>query len=271
MYIYDSFTDIPGKGNRTALVKSRGLSDDRMQEIARDLGFAETLFYEGLDLRFFSPEEEIDFCGHASLAFIWHRGLEKKREAEVLTTPVGEIPVFYSYKEGQLDRVWMLQAQLQTRQIAFDREALLASLGLSASDIDKTYPLMAAYTGNWDLFVPIISESIIDKLSPDMEALASINRVMGVLSTHLYTGQTRGEYDFYTRDFAPACGIPEDPVTGSANGALFGLLIKEGILSDNYQASFAQGHALGIQGRVYAKLDRASGRILVGGRAVRIE
>lgn len=52
---------------------------------------------------------------------------------------------------------------------------------------------------------------------------------MGVLSTHIYTMEEGEDYHIYTRDFAPACGIPEDPVTGSANGALYGLLLEEGL------------------------------------------
>lgn len=271
MVIYDAFSDKANKGNRTALVKAAGLSSEDMQKIAKKLAYAETLFYDGLTLRYFSPEEEIDFCGHATLAFIWHRGQEEKREREVLHTPVGEIPVFYSYDEDKLDKVWMLQAPLQVKEILFDEEQLLKALGIGPLDLDLNYPLKASYTGNWDIFVPIKNEETIDALSPDMEALGALNRSMGVLSTHLYTLNKGKDYDIYTRDFAPACGIPEDPVTGSANGALFGLLQKEGILEKEEEIIFAQGHALGYEGRVYARQDPSSGRILVGGKAVMIQ
>lgn len=271
MYIYDAFTDRVGKGNRTALIEAGGLSDERMQEIARELGYAESLFYQGLKLRYFSPQEEIDFCGHASLAFIWHRGLEKKRQGEVLLTPVGEIPVFYTYKGDKLHRVWMLQSPHKTRELPFDEKKLLEALGISSSDLDRNYPLKLAYTGNWDLFVPLKGAQLIDSLSPDMAGLKELNLSMGVLSTHIYTMEEGEDYHIYTRDFAPACGIPEDPVTGSANGALYGLLLEEGLIDGSSEFIFGQGHALGLEGRVYAKLDKKSGRILVGGKAVRVE
>lgn len=268
MVIYDAFSDKVDKGNRTALVSAKGLSTKQMQEIAKKLGFAETLFYEGLSLRYFSPEEEIDFCGHATLAFIWDRGQKEKRDREVLHTAVGDIPVFYSYKEDQLEKVWMLQSPHRVKNISFDKNELCKALGIDLNDIDLNYPLKASYTGNWDIFVPIKNEAIIDKMDPDMQALGALNRSMGVLSTHLYTMNKGNDYDIYTRDFAPACGIPEDPVTGSANGALFGLLRKEGFLTKQEEVVFAQGHALGYRGRVYAKEDGDSGRILVGGKAV---
>lgn len=271
MVIYDAFSDKVDKGNRTALVKAAGLSTEDMQGIARKLRFAETLFYQGLTLRYFSPEEEIDFCGHATLAFAWNRGQEEKREMDILETPVGEIPIFYSYERDKLEKVWMLQAPLQVKEIIFDHQELCDALGIDVKDIDTKYPLKASYTGNWDIFVPLKSEKIIDGISPDMVALGNLNRAMGVLSTHLYTCQKGEDYDIYTRDFAPACGIPEDPVTGSANGALFGLLQKEGILEKEAEIVFAQGHALGYEGRVHAKEDPDSGRILVGGKAVIVE
>lgn len=271
MVIYDAFSDKVNKGNRTALIKAAGLSREDMQKIAKKLGFAESLFYQDLTLRYFSPEEEIDFCGHATLAFLWQRGLEEKREMEILHTPVGEIPVFYSYDQEKLEKVWMLQAPLQVKEIIFDHDQLFQALGIDPRDVDHDYPLKASYTGNWDIFVPIKSEEIIDRISPDMEALGSLNRSMGVLSTHLYTINKGEDYDIYTRDFAPACGIPEDPVTGSANGALFGLLQREGLLNKEEEIIFAQGHALGYEGRVFAKQDPSSGRILVGGKAVMVK
>ncbi|NLY36659.1 MAG: PhzF family phenazine biosynthesis protein [Tissierellia bacterium] len=271
MVIYDAFSDKVNKGNRTALVKATGLSTEDMQAVARKLGFAETLFYQGLTLRYFSPEEEIDFCGHATLAFAWNRGQEENRKMEVLQTPVGEIPIYYSYDGDRLEKVWMLQAPLQIKEIIFDQQEFCEALGINLEDIDREYPLKASYTGNWDIFVPIKSKEILDGMAPDMAALGTLNQSMGVLSTHLYVMQKGEDYDIYTRDFAPACGIPEDPVTGSANGALFGLLQKEGILKVGQEVIFAQGHALGYEGRVYAKKDQNSDRILVGGKAVMVE
>lgn len=270
MFIYDSFTSLSNKGNRTALIDGDGLNDQEMQALAKELGFAESLFYKGMELRFFSPTEEIDFCGHASLAFIWHRGQEKRRDSEVLITPVGEIPIFYSYKDEELDLVWMLQASLKTREVNLDLQELSDILGIEEANIDRNYPLMLASTGNWDLFVPIKNAGIIDKINPNMEGLAQLNSDMGVLSTHLYAMESGEDYDIYTRDFAPACGIPEDPVTGSANGALYGILLDKGIISPDSELIFAQGHALGLEGRVHAIWDKDTQRILVGGRAVKL-
>lgn len=271
MFIYDAFTNKVGKGNRTALIDQGNLSSQEMQALAKKLGYAESLFYKDKDLRYFSPSQEIDFCGHASLAYIWHRGQEEKREEEIVTTPVGEIPIFYSYKEDELDLVWMLQAPLKTKEAPEDISQLLESLGLEEKDIDRDYPLELAYTGNWDVFIPVKSAALIDGLSPKMDSLAQINTQMGVLSSHLYTMEGGEDYQIYTRDFAPACGIDEDPVTGSANGALYGLLNERGFIDPDETLVFGQGHALGLEGRVYARLDRKTGRILVGGKAVRVD
>ena len=174
MVIYDAFSDKVNKGNRTALVKAAGLSTGDMQGIAKKLGFAETLFYQGLTLRYFSPEEEIDFCGHATLAFAWSRGQEEKRVMDILQTPVGEIPIYYSYNGENLEKVWMLQASLQVKEILFDQQELCDALGIDLKDIDTEYPLKASYTGNWDIFVPLKSEEIIDGISPWLASAMSL-------------------------------------------------------------------------------------------------
>lgn len=271
MLIYDAFSDKVGKGNRTALVEATGRSEEEMQAIAAKLGFAETLFFEETNLRYFSPTEEIDFCGHATLAFAWNRGSEKVREEEIYHTPVGEIPIRYQYGPEGLEKVWMLQAEPLVKEILFELQDLLDALGIQKEDLDHNYPLQAANTGNWDLFVPMKSRSTVDQLFPNMGELAALNLAMGVLSTHLYVIEEGEDYHIYTRDFAPACGIPEDPVTGSANGALYGLLLHHGFIHEKQELVFAQGEALGYQGRVFGKYDSLSHRVWIGGKAVLVE
>ena len=271
MLIYDAFSHKIDKGNRTALISATGKTDDEMQAMAARLGYAETLFYEDTSLRYFSPTEEIDFCGHATLAFAWNRGSEKVRQEEIYHTPVGDIPIRYEYGPEGLKKVWMLQADPLIKEMYFEIWDLVDALGIELEDLDTNYPLKASNTGNWDLFVPMTSRETVDKLQPSMDKLADLNLAMGVLSTHLYVMEKGKDYDVYTRDFAPACGIPEDPVTGSANGALFGLLLHDGIITEDAELVFAQGEAIGYEGRIYAKLERLSKRVWIGGQAVLVE
>ncbi|SIE49142.1 Uncharacterized isomerase yddE [Mycobacteroides abscessus subsp. abscessus] len=93
----------------------------------------------------------------------------------------------------------------------------------------------------------------IDGAAPQFDLVEEHNRRLGISTTHLFTFDAKGmEYDIYTRDFAPAAGIREDPVTGSANGAL------------------GQGHAAGRPGLLQAGIssDGESIRITIGGSAV---
>ncbi|WP_029421231.1 PhzF family phenazine biosynthesis protein [Alicyclobacillus macrosporangiidus] len=293
----DAFTDRPFGGNPAGVVpEAQGLTDAQMQAIARELNLSETAFLvpgerdADFSIRYFTPASEVAFCGHATLGAAWLLGTEygwaKRAGQVVFRTPAGIVPVRWETDAaGRVKAAFMAQVRPQVRPTQMDAGVIARLLGLGEEDIDPRYPLRLAYTGNWDLLVPVRTRAAVDRARPDLTALAEANRRERVISTHLFTfdagdpagGSASGPadqpaWDLYTRDFSPAVGIAEDPVTGSASGALGGYLVLEGVLDPErpHQLVMAQGDVIGRPGRVVVRIHPGADgpRIEVGGGAV---
>jgi trans-2,3-dihydro-3-hydroxyanthranilate isomerase len=131
---------------------------------------------------------------------------------------------------------------------------------------------MLAYTGNWHLIVPVKTNQAIDSASPKWDQLALLNKKHSICTTHLFTFDAKPGYNLYTRDFAPAIGIPEDPVTGSANGALAGYLVLEGILSKNetHQLTISQGDGINRAGTLIVTIQPNENDVIIRSEGARM-
>jgi len=285
VYHVDAFTNKSFGGNTAGVVpNAEGLTKIEMQKIARELNLSETAFLmppTGKDndfrVRYFTPSEEINFCGHATVGLSWIMALEygwiKKGTQIKLETNIGMIPVEWAIKNGELDGVIMTQVTPKIKDIEIQPDIISRLIGIQENDIDNRYPINLAYTGNWHLLVPVKTAKAIDSATPLLDELADINHKYNVSTTHLFTFDSFDDgYKLYTRDFAPAVGIPEDPVTGAANGALAGYLILQGIIDSgiNHEFKIAQGHAIGRPGELVINIIQGeNGPIIrVGGKAV---
>lgn len=265
VYHVDAFTTQKFGGNTAGVVlDAEKLTEDEMQSIAKELNLPESVFLlpsnnEEVDykVKFFTPAEEINFCGHATAGLTWllatEFGLAEKKEGIVLETNIGKVPVVWHKKDGKIIDVEMTQVSPKTQDITIDLEVLSQLIGVKATSIDLNYPIKLAYTGNWHLLVPMKDQMDIDNAVPDLAALVKHNKEHNISTTHLYTFNTSKECELYTRDFAPGIGIPEDPVTGAANGALAGFLYLEGFISqsETTHLKIAQGDAIGRPGTLY--------------------
>jgi trans-2,3-dihydro-3-hydroxyanthranilate isomerase len=268
VYHIDAFTNVSFGGNPAGVIPdAQNLKDEEMQKIANELNLPESAFLlpsshpdADFKVRYFTPLEEINFCGHATVGLSWLLATKynwmEKAEQIVFETNVGLIPVKWIKENNQLIRVSMTQIKPQVKEIEIDKELIADLVGIQASDLDERYPIKLSNTGNWHLLVPVKSTAAIDGAEPQLNKLASLNREHTISTTHLFTFNTNGEFDLYTRDFAPGIGIDEDPVTGAANGALAGYLFLEGILSKDqkHQLKIGQGHAIGRPGTLYVTI-----------------
>ena len=206
MYQVDAFAGQIFSGNPAAVCPLESwLSDEKMQAIAAENNLAETAFFvrngSGYKLRWFTPAVEIDLCGHATLA-----------TASVILNDLtpGESSVSFETKSGKL---------------TVTRDGDLYSLDFPsrppARGIEVCPELVPAMGGRpeavlaaRDYFVVYESEDELRALKPDMAALMNIDRfaVIATAPSH--------QFDFVSRFFAPAKGVPEDPVTGSAHCSL---------------------------------------------------
>jgi PhzF family phenazine biosynthesis protein len=268
VYHVDAFTTQKFGGNTAGVVlDAEYLTEDEMQCIAKELNLPESVFLlpsqeDGVDykVKYFTPAEEINFCGHATIGLTWllaiEFGLAEKKQGIVLETNVGKVPVVWPKEDGKINVVEMTQVVPKTQEIKIDLKILSQLIGVKAENIDVDYPIKLSNTGNWHLLVPIKNQKEIDEATPDLMALGKHNKEHSISTTHLYTFNTTGDYDLYTRDFAPGVGIPEDPVTGSANGALAGFLYLEGFVSqyETTTLEIAQGHTIGRPGTLYVTI-----------------
>lgn len=275
-----AFTRTPGHGNRAGVVlDAAGLSEGEMQRLAAFLDAPETVFVIRMEgglvrVRYFTPTQEVAFCGHATVALGLLLAQEGHwaGEALALETLMGRVPLRLISEAGVPRQVWMEQPRHETRPVPRElRAELAAALGLDARMVHRGLPLAAASTGLWSVFVPLLDSFLLDALEPDLEAIAQLSRQLGVGSVYAYA--PLGVSRFAARDFAPVLGIPEDPVTGSAGGALLGLLAAQGRLplrGGRACGVIYQGHALGTPGEVEVEVEMLGDQIVavhVGGCA----
>lgn len=207
----DAFTDVPFAGNPAAVVV---LPEAReapfMQQVAREMNLSETAFLvrrkdgSGFDLRWFTPSTEVDLCGHATLAsahVLWEAGHLKGGQTARFHTKSGLLTA---------DRVgdWIeLNFPSTPAAPAEAPDGLADALGVTPLHVGKS---------RFDYLVEVASEAIVVGVQPDFGRLGALP-VRGVIVTS--RGSTEG-WDFVSRFFAPAAGVDEDPVTGSAHCCL---------------------------------------------------
>ncbi|WP_027408114.1 PhzF family phenazine biosynthesis protein [Anoxybacteroides tepidamans] len=285
VYHVDSFTNKPFGGNPAGVVIDEvGLDDQVMQNIARELNLSETAFLFRTDegatdfrVRYFTPTTEIDFCGHATVASAWilatEYGWADKANKVVFETNNGPVPVEWTKQDKNLEAVTMTLVAPKVRDAKLSINEAARMVGIPVEEVDDRYPIREAFAGNWHLLIPVKSRAAIDAAQPQLDDLDVANRASGISTTHLFTFDAKEGYDLYTRDFAPAVGIAEDPVTGAANGALTGYLYLEGILEPNrsHQLIIGQGDAIGRPGTLFAEIEPSTPApvIRIGGRAVK--
>ncbi|WP_328589280.1 PhzF family phenazine biosynthesis protein [Litchfieldia alkalitelluris] len=281
----DAFTDEPFGGNPAGVIpNAQGLEDSVMQKVARELNLSESAFlfttsskeYD-FEIRYFTPTTEIDFCGHATLSAAWivANELDWNKKEIMFKTNIGLIPLEIIKKEDKVSQIMMTQVEPRIKEIKTSREELAKLIGVTESDFEETFPIKLSFTGNWHLLIPVKTRKAIDQAIPNMKNLRDHNIQYNIATTHLFTFDSELDHcTLYTRDFAPAVGIDEDPVTGAANGALAGYLLHEGIIEQgqSHQFTIAQGHSVGRPGFLHIIADNREKdiRIKVGGSAVTI-
>ncbi|MGG1664147.1 PhzF family phenazine biosynthesis protein [Brevibacillus sp. NRS-1366] len=272
VYHVDAFTKDPFAGNPAGVIPdARNLTLPQMQQIANELNLPESAFLmpsvhpeADFRIRYFSPTVEIDFCGHATVGSSWLLATElgwlEKGRRIVFETNVGLIPVQLETEDGKLKRVQMTQITPSVKEIDLNPVEVARMVGIQTKDIDDRYPIKLASTGGLHLLVPVRTRAAIDQAIPLQSELGAMNREHRITTTHLFTWDAQEGYDLYTRDFAPAIGIPEDPVTGAANGALAGYLALEKLLpvGEKHHLVVGQGHAISRPGTLYITVETSS-------------
>jgi trans-2,3-dihydro-3-hydroxyanthranilate isomerase len=289
----DVFTDKPFGGNPLAVFPdAEGLTSAEMQCLAREMNLSETTFVlppqaPGADfkVRIFTPATELPFAGHPVVGTHWvmaHLGRVQLREPLTqvqFELGVGVLPADLHVVDGKVQRVVMTQARPTFHAVLDDLSDLAAGLGLPVEAIARTgLPVQVVSTGLPQMMVPVRSLAEVRSLDAarlDMIALNRAFETVGSKHVLVFTFETeQPESTVHVRMFAPADGVPEDPATGSANGALGAYLVHHRavpVTGRTVRIVSEQGSELSRPSKLYIEADVENGEpvtVRVGGQVV---
>ncbi len=279
----DAFATERSSGNPAGYIRLASMADiseEEMLQIAKELkGFVNEVGYMSriserfFDLRYFSSEREVEFCGHATIAIMYDlikndENLQKFDELRIRTNS-GELSV--ENRIQQEDAVFIMSPAPVHKEISFDAQTVAEKLKIKTKEIDTAYPISVINAGLSTLLVPVKTLKSIFAVLPDQEELKQFCLDSEIDIIEVFTGDVAdGHNHFRTRVFAPTFGYLEDPATGSGNSA-FGyyalrnglwnsetIMIEQNGLKDRYNLV-----------RLQKKLDgKGNDRVLFGGGAI---
>lgn len=275
IHLVDAFTDEPLSGNAAGVVPDgAGLTEDQQQAIARELSVSETAFLTESEvadrrIRYFTPTTEVDLCGHATVASHAHLFEEGVIEmgTHTLETNVGVLEI----EVRSNGTVWMEQAEPAVERVDLDYETVADALGIDPAtlqDVGADLPLAQASTGLPFLVVPVNFLEALGNASPDDGAVAELCESVDATGLYAFTFDTLApETTLHGRMFAPLAGVSEDPVTGTASGAV-GAYLREYEAFENVpeEMVFEQGYFMDRPGEVRVRVDET---VRIGGSATR--
>ena len=289
----DVFTDRPFGGNPLAVFPdAEGLTTEEMQSLAREMNLSETTFVlppqsagAEFKVRIFTPATELPFAGHPVIGTHWvlaHLGRVSLREPVTrvhLELGVGVLPADLYVAAGRVERIVMTQARPTFHAVLEDITDVVDGLGLTREAITETrLPVQVVSTGLPQMMVPIRSLAEVRSLGADRLNMAALNRACRAVSTRdvlVFTFETeRPEATVHVRLFAPLDGVPEDPATGSANGALGAYLVHHRAIplpEPTVRIVSEQGIEMGRPSTLYVEVDHRGGEVTcvrVGGQVV---
>ena len=256
LYQIDSFANAPFEGNPAAVcLMSHPASDEWLQNVAIEMNLSETAFVwkedDGFRIRWFTPGTEVDLCGHATLAAahaIWEHKWESADEI-----------VFHSrsgiLRAAQRDENIWLDFPAEVPEPSETNEAIVRALGV--------HNIKWFGKNRFDFYVELENEQAVLDCTPNFFELGKITERGAIVTASAETGSGDVRVDFVSRFFGPACGIDEDPVTGSAHvglGPYWAQKMKKDELI-GFQASSRGGF-------VTVRVDDA--RVHLGGKAITI-
>jgi trans-2,3-dihydro-3-hydroxyanthranilate isomerase len=279
---FDVFSSRPFEGNPLAVfADGRGLSDQQMQALAREMNLAETTFVlprdaateqeRGVRVRIFTIQEELPFAGHPTLGTAFAlRGSTGAGEV-ALELNVGKVPVRFEQKPGQPVFGEMTQVEPKFGLI-HDRETVVRATSLRDGDVDPSLPIQTVSTGLPFTIVPLRGLDVIRRLRVDMAGVSE------------YLQKSGGGQSFYfvTRETVdPAARLHarmlfyggEDPATGSAAGCATAWMVAHGVAQPDEHVLIEQGVEMLRPSRIFVRASRRDSTVVnvrVGGNAVEV-
>ena len=286
-YICDVFTKKRFGGNPLAVLpEADGLTDKKMQQIAREFNFSESSFVFAPEngntrkVRIFTPALELPFAGHPNIgtAFVlassgaigdFHESTEI-----IFEEKAGLVPILLRKFDDR--SIWCELQAPEKLSIGktVSAEDLASAISVDTSDIIvDTHPPQQASVGLPFVIAELKNTQALEQASINIKGFKKLTSQYNTCFVHIYT-HSNDEYDVRTRMFAPFDGMPEDPATGSANCALGGLLTYYNDSdSGDFEWKIAQGVEMGRPSYLKARTQKKGGEVtaaFIGGNSVMV-
>ncbi|MDF2569981.1 MAG: phenazine biosynthesis protein [Sporomusa sp.] len=280
----DAFTIEPFGGNPAGVVTdANGLSDELKQKIAKEMNLSETAFVSRSEVadfkvQFFTPNSEVDLCGHATIATfaaLYEEGkLDQAKDVFYQETKAGVLAVEIE-KVADQTVFMMTQAAPQLAEVELSRAEIAAVLGIKADDLMETLPMKVS-TGLWWLVVGIRNLAKLSYVQPDFAAIEVLSKKCGVVGIIPFCLETvEADRSFHMRAFCPLVGINEDPVCGTGNGCAAAYIAAHNLINVASQTTMVgeAGIEVSRPGCVYIRINKSEGKVSkvkVGGSALTV-
>ena len=265
----DAFTDEVFGGNPAGVVlDANGLSDREMQNIAREMNLSETAFIlpsknADFRIRWFTPEKEVLFCGHATIASLNCLAEEEKFNMNKngkftfkIETLVGILQVEV-IKSDNVNEIILDAPKINLVNEKLDKVKIFEALKIDLNDIDDFHPIMRDKTLDY-IYIALKKLSTLKSINYDYDKLKAFSREYMIKGFSLFTMETFDEDSVvHSRFFTPFYGITEDPVTGSAQGPLGVYLVLNELVNlynNEVEIKSEQGDIMGRPGRLVIKV-----------------
>jgi PhzF family phenazine biosynthesis protein len=266
-----AFSNNPDFGNPAGVViDASSLSDEQMQAIAKKLNFSESAFVlpskvADYRVRFFTVNQEVDYCGHATLATYSELfGLPENSGKTSLTQET--LAGIFTIEKTADGKIMMTQKDPVFGGVIEDRSAICGLLGTSTDSLDSSLPIQIIQNNVYELVIPCKSAEILESVKPNLSALVEFVKDKPYHGVYCFALSTDGEHDLLARSFAPSVGVDEDPATGVAAGPLACYVDKYLYDGQKKQIKINQGMWMGMSSDIYVNLTDG---VKVGGYAVR--
>ena len=291
---YDVFTRRPLAGNQLAVFpEAAGLDPALMQRIALEMAFPETTFIlppetddTDVRMRIFTPRRELPMAGHPTIGSTFALASDgvigPDRDRLVFGLGIGPTPVSLEWAGDELTFAWMRQPLPEFGPLIEDKDRgeVAAALGIDPGDITAGLPIQVVSSGLPVLFVPLETRRAVDAVTFELAGLPPVfaRHRLDDLPVFVFSLETgHDDATAYSRMFAPAFGIPEDPAPGGASGPLDTYLVHHGAVSPDGIAQMVslQGVKMGRPSRVHISISSSASSkdgditsVQVGGAAV---
>jgi trans-2,3-dihydro-3-hydroxyanthranilate isomerase len=279
---FDVFSSRPFEGNALAVFSDgRGLSDQQMQALAREMNLSETTFVlpgdaaaereRGIRVRIFTVQKELPFAGHPTLGTAFAlRGSTGVGEV-ALELNVGKVPVRFEEKPGQPVFGEMTQKDPEFALI-HDRETVVRATSLRDGDIDPSLPIQTVSTGLTFTIVPLRGLDVMGRLQVDLASSTEYLQQSG--GGNFFYFVTRETVDPDARLHARMLMYGgEDPATGSAAGCSAAWMVAHGVAQPDEQVLIEQGVEMLRPSRIFVRASHRDNRVVnvrVGGNVVEV-